>query len=492
MTSDRDALLAAIRANPDEDTPRLMFADFLDESGEGEYAEFIRAQCEFARLTDDAGDSQGLYEFLVGRDYITLPAADWSRIDAGLHRRTVLAARVAALLEAHADDWTPHLPDDAGVRWNGFDRGFAHRLVLEDVAKAAEHGDRLRASAPAVTLVAGEFTDHTVEQLADAGLLGWISGLHLAGPAATGLRAFGHHREAAGVRTLAAHGDRDAVASALADAPHWTGLRALALSGHEVSASAAETLLLAPHLRKLRRLALSSDNSAAAGLRVLAAGGRDLAALSLIDCDLDDDAAELLAACPDLANVRTLDVGHNRLTGRGVTALLCSPHLKNVAFLSLEGNSCAGLDAKRLAAAEPGGLRMLHAHGCPFRTPDVRALARCPRVRTLWYLDLDAAGIGSPAVRALVTGLRDFCPPILWMTHNRIDDRGLEELANWPAAAALRVLHLRYNNTTDAAARALLDSPHLADLDDLGVSNTDAETTARLKSRFKHFGAGYP
>ena len=30
MLSDRDALLAAIRANPEEDTPRLMFADWLD------------------------------------------------------------------------------------------------------------------------------------------------------------------------------------------------------------------------------------------------------------------------------------------------------------------------------------------------------------------------------------------------------------------------------------------------------------------------------
>ena len=28
--SDRDALLAAIRAQPDEDTPRLIFADWLE------------------------------------------------------------------------------------------------------------------------------------------------------------------------------------------------------------------------------------------------------------------------------------------------------------------------------------------------------------------------------------------------------------------------------------------------------------------------------
>src|SRR5437870_2291421 len=47
--SDRDALLAAIRAQPDEDTPRLIFADWLDENDESQRAAFVRAQIELAR-----------------------------------------------------------------------------------------------------------------------------------------------------------------------------------------------------------------------------------------------------------------------------------------------------------------------------------------------------------------------------------------------------------------------------------------------------------
>ena len=47
--SDRTALLAAITATPAEDTPRLVFADWLDEHGESERAEFIRAQVGLAR-----------------------------------------------------------------------------------------------------------------------------------------------------------------------------------------------------------------------------------------------------------------------------------------------------------------------------------------------------------------------------------------------------------------------------------------------------------
>jgi uncharacterized protein (TIGR02996 family) len=50
--SDGKALLAAIWEHPHEDTPRLMYTDWLTEQG-GEVnvarAEFIRVQCELAR-----------------------------------------------------------------------------------------------------------------------------------------------------------------------------------------------------------------------------------------------------------------------------------------------------------------------------------------------------------------------------------------------------------------------------------------------------------
>ena len=47
--SDGDALLRAILAEPDEDTPRLMYADWLQENGEPERAEYIRVQVQLAR-----------------------------------------------------------------------------------------------------------------------------------------------------------------------------------------------------------------------------------------------------------------------------------------------------------------------------------------------------------------------------------------------------------------------------------------------------------
>lgn len=48
--TDRDALLRAICENPDDDAPRLIYADWLDEYGRSEDAEFIRVQVELVRL----------------------------------------------------------------------------------------------------------------------------------------------------------------------------------------------------------------------------------------------------------------------------------------------------------------------------------------------------------------------------------------------------------------------------------------------------------
>jgi uncharacterized protein (TIGR02996 family) len=48
------AFLADIIANPGEDAPRLIYADWLDEHGEPDRAEFIRRQCQLAWL--DAAD----------------------------------------------------------------------------------------------------------------------------------------------------------------------------------------------------------------------------------------------------------------------------------------------------------------------------------------------------------------------------------------------------------------------------------------------------
>jgi uncharacterized protein (TIGR02996 family) len=46
MVDERNAILAKIVEDPDEDTPRLVFADWLEEHGEPDWAMFIRNQIQ--------------------------------------------------------------------------------------------------------------------------------------------------------------------------------------------------------------------------------------------------------------------------------------------------------------------------------------------------------------------------------------------------------------------------------------------------------------
>lgn len=88
--SDEAALLAAILAHPDEDTPRLMFADWLQENGQPERAEFIRIQC--APDADEAAEG-----------------------------------RAAELEERNRAKWLTGLPQFPEARWE-FRRGFPEYL----------------------------------------------------------------------------------------------------------------------------------------------------------------------------------------------------------------------------------------------------------------------------------------------------------------------------------------------------------------------------
>src|SRR5262249_25245959 len=46
-----EGILADVREYPDDDAPRLIYADWLDDHGQHERAELVRVQCELARAT---------------------------------------------------------------------------------------------------------------------------------------------------------------------------------------------------------------------------------------------------------------------------------------------------------------------------------------------------------------------------------------------------------------------------------------------------------
>jgi len=99
--TDRDALLAAIHADPDDDTARLVYADWLQENGQPDRADFIRSQIEAARA-DPFGP-----------------------------RVRKAEERATRLLETHRQSWTRHI--HPSVEWPRFERGFVAQLSVEPV-----------------------------------------------------------------------------------------------------------------------------------------------------------------------------------------------------------------------------------------------------------------------------------------------------------------------------------------------------------------------
>src|SRR6478672_4438581 len=98
MTSDGIVLFRAVCENPTDDTPRLAYADWLEENGQPERAEFIRLQCEA-----------------------------WS-INPAYPDRTAARNRASQLSRQYGDLWHAELPDVDGVVWSDlFVRGFIDR-----------------------------------------------------------------------------------------------------------------------------------------------------------------------------------------------------------------------------------------------------------------------------------------------------------------------------------------------------------------------------
>src|SRR5947208_16752710 len=108
LTQDQ-AFLAAIVDDPDDDSLRLIYADWLEEQGDPR-GEFIRVQCELARLAEDD------------------------------RRRWELADRERALLAEHEQRWVGPVRDLVS-RWR-FRRGFIEEVTLS-AAALLEHGTEL-------------------------------------------------------------------------------------------------------------------------------------------------------------------------------------------------------------------------------------------------------------------------------------------------------------------------------------------------------------
>ncbi len=271
------ALLRAIEAEPDEDTPRLAYADWLDEhattDADRARAELIRVQCALVR--EPPGD-----------------------------RKAALAVREHQLLQAHVQTWKSLYPLHIPGR-TGYLRGFVH-LSLR-AADFVTHGEALAAVTPVHQLrlhrVAG-----VAAELAACPVLRRVRNLSL---------------ESSGLRNLHL--------SALTASPHLANVRLLGLNYNHIGAAGGAALAPAA-LPALRVLTLNGNPVKDRGFLALARADwfANLVGLHASFCEVSDDAVIRLAGLPAASNLRSLDVGGQDRGDDAARAILDSPHLSRL------------------------------------------------------------------------------------------------------------------------------------------------------------------
>jgi uncharacterized protein (TIGR02996 family) len=416
--STETAFLADIAEHPDDDTPRLVYADWLDDHGDSGRAEFIRLQCRLARLDEDD------------------PA------------RLSLEDRADDLCRANGARWRGQLPALADVSyWGQFRRGFIEDLTVYRARGLIAGGADLHRLLPLRQL--------TIQRL-DSGDVAGLCALPLLD----------------NLETLLVQGGRpsaDAV-KRLAGCERLRRLRRLSLNNLSLGDRGVRALARSAHLPRLEHLGLYFNDIGAASVQAIlnAPGWPELSSLDL-GCNEDfDEWAFDLAGSPRAARLRHLGLQSLILTPEALAALVKSPHLTALESLDLCGNEVGEEEARALLAGSAlAGLRELNLGGNSGNTEALAVLARSLLLARLETIDFSETRCGTEGMRALTTG--PWRPRRLFLAQCDLDDEAVAVLAGSPVLSAVRELDLWDNQIGSAGLAALAGSPHAAHLVSLEI-----------------------
>jgi uncharacterized protein (TIGR02996 family) len=288
---DEAAFLRTIRDHPDDDSPRLVFADWLEEHGETWRAEFLRAQCKLARAKPRE------------------------------RGRGALARRVNEILKVHRDDMLgQHLipirlltggaieaQANDQVRRYGFHgtqvefrRGFVAALESELNAFLRIGPELLRRAVLEYLGVFGEYRRYS--PLPSGSRLVRLLASELPGVRPRALTLRSCHLSLSALRSLCRN-------------PGWSRLERFWLMECNIDDAAAATIARSPRLGSVVELSLQSNPLGDAGLRAI-------------------------SESPHLKSLTTLRIGDNwRYEGyslAGLIELAESPHLPRLAKIEVD------------------------------------------------------------------------------------------------------------------------------------------------------------
>ncbi|HZV05496.1 MAG TPA: TIGR02996 domain-containing protein [Gemmataceae bacterium] len=514
------AFLQAIREHPDDDAPRLIYADWLEEQGgavRAARASLIRIQCRLAELPEDD------------------PARD------------ALEDEEADLLAEYEAEWTQPLQEIA-EDWR-FSRGFVEHVCMnsDQLIAHAEHlfeitllrSVQLRVprkdfprvvACPQLRWVetlsfrGSQLNDRALQQLLVSPHWERLTALVLNRNAinAPGVRALVQSSLFPKLRLLDLswnQGIGNTTARLLAQTDRANRLQVLNMNETNLSAEGLRQLFETPNLPHLVKLEASrmtphwnpdvapyrglSPLKLPAQLRCLNLSNSHLPAipdlfdsvlpnlrsLNLRGVNAIEQQIESLLSSPSLSSLTSLDLGHINLGSAGARLLADSPYLVSLRHLDLCSNNIRDVGAKALVESPHlRSLRELALAGNGIGGPGLKALAASANLDQLRMLDLGANFIGGDTVRLLAES-----PHLCNLAQLDLSDAYLEEesaraLASSANLARLRTLHLKKNLLGDGGARALAQSPRLSrltklDLNDNRIGKAGAEALAAASWR---------
>jgi uncharacterized protein (TIGR02996 family) len=480
-----DAFLQAIRDAPDDDAPRLVYADWLDESGDPARAELIRVQCELVRRGADDGPLQreiayldDLYRIGDRQELLHLLLRLGRYLDADA-ARLELKQREEALLEgvlaAWARDWGLH------PQWCLLRRGLPWHVGAGSTL-LLERGEELFRHAPVESLDL-IIDDRNLPRALRLPFLGRLAAL----------RVYLQEEE-----------DRDDLVPGMCGAP-LSRLKTLVLSQVGLTDESLGMLAADASLDNITQLHLEANEFGAAGVEALLTSKRltRLTSLHLRNNALGNETLQALARHPRSRQFTTLDLGYGEFSDEAVVALAGSRQVNGLRHLYLDGD-WLGLETVRALAESRhlAGLSTLNLQDQSVGAEGVRLLARSPHLTNLTTLffgwsfmeegDDGAEALSGSASLSNLTALslrgtwlsgrgmealgRAGCLSNLrWLGLDSCGPglrEGLRSLIESPALQSLVALDLSANDLGDKGASLLASLPALARLRELDLSNS--------------------
>ena len=479
-----DAFLRAIRADPEADLPRLVYADWLDEHDDPARAEFVRVQCELAKLADH----DDAYAALEDREHELLAEHEAKWLGDG----------------PTPDEWT-------------FRRGFVDEVRLDPADPPP--GDWLTRQAVTSVTLAPRSRQARAERVVtlpgmeglrevDAGSASGVWGLDH-------LHNLMHRWNTPGGKSLIIEGLRGV--STLRH--HFSGttltktLRRLSCGGNSLSEARVYGILNVAELAavlggsRLEELAINDQRLLSVAPLLNAGFAGSLTSLDVSYNPLAADAyCDFVAASPRL-KLEQLDVSGTVLCGptlRNLLAARCcetltglaindttgnislewvtdSPYWEHAKSFSVHGNASSYALLNPLTGfarrGGPASLRSLDLGDAPIGTDGARLLSEARWMRHITWLNLASCSLDVPAVWHLA---RPGSFPYLRTLHlghnnrsirNPVDDTAVSALIGSPTLARLRLLTLTADPVTDYGVELLMNAPHFM-LSGLGLSRT--------------------